>query len=258
VALPDGTDVAYALDPGLRRVARVIDGTSAGRFLWVSSRPIAELDGSNALVSRFVYAGGTAPAYLVKGGVAHRLITDQTGSVRLVVNAATGAIVQRLDYDSFGRVVLDTNPGFQPFGFAGGLYDPATGLVRFDARDYDAVVGRWTAKDPIGFAGGDANLYRYVGNDPVNLADPSGLGIGEIVLGVIAGLVDVAMFPVTLARTGQELSNAITEAIGGTPTPLPPDPNPIVQIMEAVNLIASEFFGEVEPLADTDGTSLPE
>jgi uncharacterized protein RhaS with RHS repeats len=42
-------------------------------------------------------------------------------------------------------------------------------------RDYDAETGRWTAKDPIGFGGGDANVYVYVGNDPVNLIDPAGL-----------------------------------------------------------------------------------
>jgi RHS repeat-associated protein len=69
----------------------------------------------------------------------------------------------------------DTNPGFQPFGFAGGLYDDDTGLVRFGARDYDAYSGRWTAKDPILFHGGDANLYQYALGDPVNRIDPSGL-----------------------------------------------------------------------------------
>lgn len=50
-----------------------------------------------------------------------------------------------------------------------------TGLVRFGARDYDPVTGRWTAKDPIGFGGGDLNLYAYVGYDPINEIDPSGL-----------------------------------------------------------------------------------
>ena len=62
-----------------------------------------------------------------------------------------------------------------PFGFAGGLYDRDTGLVRFGYRDYDPVTGKWTAKDPIGFDGGDTILYGYVLNDPVNLVDPNGL-----------------------------------------------------------------------------------
>jgi RHS repeat-associated protein len=96
--------------------------------------------------------------------------------VRLVVDSNTGAVAQRLDYDEFGRVLKDTASGFQPFGFAGGLYDPATGLTRFGARDYDASLGRWTARDPIRFAGGDTDLYSYVGNDPVNHIDPSGKG----------------------------------------------------------------------------------
>jgi type VI secretion system secreted protein VgrG len=72
-------------------------------------------------------------------------------------------------------VTLDTNPGFQPFGFAGGLYDRDTGLVRLGVRDYDPQTGRWTAKDPILFVGGDTNLYGYVQNDPVNGIDPWGL-----------------------------------------------------------------------------------
>jgi len=62
-----------------------------------------------------------------------------------------------------------------PFGFAGGLYDPLTQLTHFGYREYDSFTGKWTAKDPIGFAGGDSNLYGYVLNDPVNLVDPWGL-----------------------------------------------------------------------------------
>ena len=71
--------------------------------------------------------------------------------------------------------MLDTNPGFQPFGFAGGLYDYETGLVRFGARDYDPEVGRWTSKDPWLYRGGDTELYGYVQSNPVTFFDPYGL-----------------------------------------------------------------------------------
>jgi RHS repeat-associated protein len=130
-----------------------------------------------------VYAGGSTPVAMIKGGATFRILTDTSGNVRLVVNAATGTVAQRLDYDTFGNVVLDSSPGFQPFGFAGGLYDHDTGLVRFGARDYDAATGRWTAKDAAGFAAGDKNLYRYALNDPVNRRDVTGLDAFDLVSG---------------------------------------------------------------------------
>ncbi|MEO8218803.1 MAG: RHS repeat-associated core domain-containing protein [Acidobacteriota bacterium] len=105
----------------------------------------------------------------------YRIVSDHLGSPRLVVDVASGTVAQRIEYDEFGNVVSDTNPGFQPFGFAGGLYDRDTGLVRFGARDYDPQTGRWTTKDPIGFAGLDTNLYVYAYNDPINEIDPMGL-----------------------------------------------------------------------------------
>lgn len=104
-----------------------------------------------------------------------RFITDHLGSIRLVIRLKDGSIAQEMMHDEFGKVVKNTNPGFQPFGFAGGLYDQNTNLVQFGARWYDAELGRWISKDPIGFNGGDANLYSYVGADPVNYIDPTGL-----------------------------------------------------------------------------------
>jgi RHS repeat-associated protein len=182
VTLPGGTPIAYLLDGQERRIGKKVNGTLVQGFLYQDElRPIAELDGAGAVVSRFVYAtGGSVPDYLIKGGVTYRIITDHLGSPRLVLDIATGQMTQRLDYDAFGNVTLDTHPGFQPFGFAGGLYDWQTGLVHFGAREYDQETGRWITKDPIGFAGGDGNLYAYVGNEPVNNVDPEGLCLDSV------------------------------------------------------------------------------
>jgi RHS repeat-associated protein len=176
-ALPSGTQVSYLVDGQNRRVGKKQNGTLLQSFLYQDTlRLVAELDGNNTVVSRFVYGSRLSlPDYLVKGGNTYRIITDQVGSPRLVVDVATGAIAQRLDYDEFGNVLRDTNPGFQPFGFAGGLYDRDTKLIRFGARDYDPATGRLTTKDPIRFSGGGANLYGYVLGDPVNHVDFSGL-----------------------------------------------------------------------------------
>jgi RHS repeat-associated protein len=139
-------------------------------------RPVAWLDGTGAVYATFVYGlHVNVPEYMVTAAGTFRFLTDHLGSPRLVVNASTGAVAQRIDYDEWGQVTSDTSPGFQPFGFAGGLYDRDTGLVRFGARDYDASTGRWTSKDPLSFGGGDSNLYAYAANDPVNVTDPTGL-----------------------------------------------------------------------------------
>ena len=171
---PTGS-VTYKVDGQNRRIGKT-GPSGTQRFLYGSQlAPVAQLDGSNNIVSRFVYATGVnSPDYMITGGVTYAFVKDHLGSPRLVVNMQTGAVAQRMDYDEFGNVTNDTNPGFQPFGFAGGLYDQDTRLVRFGARDYDPQTGRWTAKDPIGFTGGDTNLYGYVLFDPIDYFDQTG------------------------------------------------------------------------------------
>jgi RHS repeat-associated protein len=137
------------------------------------------------------------PEYMVKAGQTSRLITDHLGSPRLVVNTATGEVVQRMDYDEFGVLTADTNPGFQPFGFAGGSYDRDTRLTRFGARDYDAETGRWTAKDPIRFAAHDPLLYNYVFSDPVNNFDPTGESFASYAKILLQVALAVARHPLT-------------------------------------------------------------
>jgi RHS repeat-associated protein len=176
VTLPSGTKITYLIDAKNRRVGRVVNGALQTGFLYDGEKIIAQLNASNQIVSQFVYGtSSTTPDYIVTGGATYRIVGDQLGSPRLVVNTTTGAIAERIDYDEFGNLLQDTDPGFQPFGFAGGLYDQDTKVLRFGARDYNPSIGRWTAKDPIRFKGGDSNLYGYVLNDPVNAIDPDGL-----------------------------------------------------------------------------------
>lgn len=173
VTLPGDLVIDYVIDGQNRRIGKKVNGVLMQGFLYRDQlNPIAELDGDNRVVARFVYADKrNVPAYMIKNGRTYRILSDHLGSPRLVINSQTGAVVQRMDYDVWGRVLTDTNPGFQPFGFAGGIYDQHTQLVRFGVRDYDPETGRWTAKDPIRFQGGQANLYTYVLSDPVNYID---------------------------------------------------------------------------------------
>ena len=189
VKLPDGTHVEYIIDGQNRRAGKRSCSTAINVSCPVSSKvegflyrsqlqPVAWLNGDDTIKSIFVYGlRGNVPEYMIQNGTTYRFITDEVGSVRLVINASTGATTERIDYDEFGNVLVDSAPGMQPFGFAGGLYDHSTCAVRFGRRDYDPTLGRWMAKDPIKFEGGNANLYGYAASDPINLTDITGLAI---------------------------------------------------------------------------------
>ncbi|WP_435102655.1 RHS repeat-associated core domain-containing protein [Arhodomonas sp. AD133] len=140
------------------------------------------------------------------------------------------------------EVTEDTNPGFQPFGFAGGLYDPDTDLVRFGARDYDPEMGRWTAKDPILFRGGDTNLFGYVLMDPVNGIDPSGLfDYGSLLTDMGKGM--------TVGFIGGFLAGASTTAgMGAIPSGIS---------AALVGGMATGFNNISDQLSDADGDGIP-
>ena len=192
------TTIEYVVDGQNRRIGKKVNGVLVQGFLYENQlRIVAELDGDGNVGSRFVYGDKVnVPEYMIRGGQTYRLITDHLGSPRLAVNTATGAVAQRMDYDEFGIVTTDTNPGFQPFGFAGGIYDRDTKLTRFGARDFDAQTGSWTAKDPIRFEGSDLSLYGYSLEDPINSGDPTGTSnlsqyaiiLGKVSVGALKGL----------------------------------------------------------------------
>ena len=151
VTLPDATKLTYTVD-GLGRRVAVHRGTDViARYVYGEALgPSAEVDQAGTVLTRYVYGSRpNVPEYMIRGGQTYRFVLDSRGSVRAVVDAATGEITQRLEYDAYGRVIEETGTkGFQPFGFAGGLWDRDTGLVHFGAREYDPEVGRFTVQGP--------------------------------------------------------------------------------------------------------------
>lgn len=182
VELPDGRSIRYLFDSFGRRVAREVDGARSASWVYGGGVvPLAQLDPAGELETVFVYAEAPwSPSFALhhEGGewVLYRVLVDQTGSVRTVVRTSDGQVVQEYRYSPYGEIIESTELlNVVPFRFAGGLFDEDTGLTHFHAREYDAHLGRFISKDPLGFAGGDTNLYAYVGGDPVNFVDPNGL-----------------------------------------------------------------------------------
>jgi RHS repeat-associated protein len=102
------------------------------------------------------------------------MLTDNEGTVRDLVDNS-GSLVQHYKYDAYGNVLAGSNTSWTRYLYTGREFDSTTGLQYNRERWYDPGIGRWLSEDPIGFDGGQANLYEYVGNSATNWTDPSGL-----------------------------------------------------------------------------------
>ncbi len=175
VDLPSGDVIEYLIDGQDRRVGKKKNGALEKQWLYRDGLDIvAELDGSGALVARFVYgARSNMPEFMVRGGVTYRLVSDHLGSLRAIIDVATGTAIWHGDYDAWG-VASGPPQDLVPLGYARGVLDPETALLQFGRRMYDPEAGRWTGKDPERFIDG-WNLYAYVRGDGINRVDPSGL-----------------------------------------------------------------------------------
>jgi len=125
--------------------------------------------------TRFIHGPGIdEPLAMVRNGQNYFYHADGLGSIVAITDQSRN-IVQKYSYETFG-LPTPTDPTFrQPYAFTAREWDRETGLYFYRARYYDPMEGRFISKDPIGFAGGDVNLYGYVWNNSVNFLDSMGL-----------------------------------------------------------------------------------
>ncbi len=174
VDLPGGSRIEYAYDAGGLRREKRRDGRLVAAYTWLDPLRLAEFfDGARWW--RFAYTEGRTPVGVTNGRDSFLILSGHLGTP-VALATIDGHVVQKMRYDSFGNL-LESWGGVVdlPLGFAGGLFDPDTGLTRFVWRDYDAETGRFTALDPLREKGGDTDYYGYCVDDPVNRVDVWGL-----------------------------------------------------------------------------------
>ena len=144
--------------------------------LYAGSSPIMDFTATGALAVRYLQGPMGILSRQTSAGAVAWYLADQLGTVRDLIDN-TGNILDHVDFSAFGMVLGETNPsvGDRMMGFAGLERDSVTGMNLAVMRVQNAGTGRWTTQDPLSFAAGDANLYRYVGNGATNATDPTGL-----------------------------------------------------------------------------------
>lgn len=191
--LPANQFMWFGYDPLGRCVKRWIGpvnasdpGTNPATYLYYDGWNLAQEGGSVTGASRYYLHGGRTDEIVATFNAA----TSQWGyhhyDLRghcIMITDGGGNLMEQYEYDAFGKPYFSdaagNNLGYSPFGnrflFTGREYLPELRLYDFRNRLYQPQLGRFLQPDPIGFAGGDANLYRYAGNDPINRSDPTGL-----------------------------------------------------------------------------------
>ena len=172
----------YTYDALDRRISLNDNGT----WIWTvydGHNPYADFTGAGSLAMRYLDGGAIDQIFARtnSAGVTAWYLDDHLGSVRDLVSISSGGytLLDHVEYDPFGNIIQETSSSNgDRYKYAGMEYDSVTGQYYDRARYYNAVTGRFIGQDPSSFAAGDANLYRYVGNNAIIQTDPSGLQSG--------------------------------------------------------------------------------
>jgi RHS repeat-associated protein len=192
-----GNTETYTYDGFGRLVARTVGG-NAWRYLY--GNPEQELQVTAAIepdgtLDTLSYTDTGYLYSILRGAARYYVSTDQVGSPRVVTDAS-GAVVKKVDYSAYGEVLSDSAPAFElPIGYANGIADPVAGIVHMGLRPYDPASGRFMARDPLGLGGGQANLFAYAGDEPIQHSDP--IGMASLATGLCDGWCVGVKFAIT-------------------------------------------------------------
>jgi RHS repeat-associated protein len=175
VTLPNGATVIYKYDALGRRIQRARIGGISTNFIYDGQDVVKDSNSDGSTVDYLNGPGIDNKLRLTDSRLAATgplyFLQDHLGSTTALTNSQ-GVAVSQISYDSFGNPTSSAN--LTRYTYTGREFDSDTGLYYYRARWYDPKVGRFISEDPIGFGGGDVNIYAYAANNPANQSDPTG------------------------------------------------------------------------------------